>query len=109
MKYLILPACLLFFLTPAGADTASVRKEIRKIRRAFLDVLELVPTSEEIDWYVVYNHNGYEMAVDYLIQHVPPEKMVATREKLLHPNYANTGEEPLDKAILEKNVVYLSG
>ncbi len=109
MKRLLLLVFLPFLLTPAKADTASVRKEIRKIRRAFLDVIELVPTPEEVDWYVVYNQNGYAMAVDYLIQHVPAEKIESTREKLLNPNYPSTEEELLDKLVLEKNVIYLSG
>ncbi|MEI6872816.1 MAG: hypothetical protein WCL08_11090 [Verrucomicrobiota bacterium] len=109
MKRLLLLVCLPFLLTPAHADTAAVRKEIRKIRRAFLDVIELVPTPEEVDWYVVYNQNGYKMAVDYLIQHVHPEKVDSTREKLLNPDYPTPEEELLDKSVLEKNVIYLSG
>lgn len=47
-------------------QTNSAPRQETLIRRAFLDVTGLVPTVEEIDWYCVYNSNGYEMAVDDL-------------------------------------------
>ncbi len=109
MKRLHPLLCLLLLLTPLRADDNSIRKDIRKIRRAFLDVLDLVPTPEEVDWYVVYNTNGYEMAVDYLATHTPPDKAIWTREQLLDPAYLGREEDLLEKGVLEKNVVYLSG
>ncbi|MCX8510829.1 MAG: hypothetical protein ORN83_03635, partial [Chthoniobacteraceae bacterium] len=109
MKRLHPLLCLILFTASLHADDNSVRKNIRKIRRAFLDVLELVPTSEEVDWYVVYNQNGYEMAADYLATHAPPDKATYTRELLLNPTYWGREDELLDKSVIEKNVVYLSG
>ena len=109
MKRLHPLLCLLLFTASLHADDNTVRKNIRKIRRAFLDVLELVPTSEEVDWYVVYNQNGYEMAADYLATHAPPDKVTYTRELLLNPTYWGRDDELLEKSVIEKNVVYLSG
>jgi hypothetical protein len=109
MKRLLPLLCLLLLTASLHADDDTIRKNIRKIRRAYLDVLEFVPTSEEVDWYVVYNQNGYEMAVDYLASHTPPDKVTFTREQLLDPTYWGRDEALLDKSVLEKNVVYLSG
>lgn len=109
MKRLIPLLCLLLTLGSLRAEDDSVLKNIRKIRRAFLDVLELIPTPEEIDWYVVYNQDGYALAVDYLVKHTPEDKKAWTREELLDPAYLSKEEEMLDKSVLERNVVYLSG
>jgi len=93
-------------MTCTAADDA-LHKEIRKIRRAYLDVSGLLPTPEEIDWFVVYNKNGYTLAVDHLTSKFPDAQW--SKERLHSKDYLEAPEEPIDRALLEKNVVYLAG
>ena len=102
---LFITLCLSAIATAEPANDA-LHREIRNIRRAYLDVLELLPTPEEIDWYVVYNQNGYPLAVDFLSRKAP-EKW--PKETLASAPYLESPEQTIDRAILEKNIVYLSG
>jgi hypothetical protein len=108
MKKRLLPLLLFCLAIPASADPANdaLHQQIRQIRRAYLDVLELLPTPEEIDWYVVYNQNGYALAADFLSRKAPDQW---PKEHLLSPPYLESPERPVDRSILDKNVVYLSG
>lgn len=81
--------------------------EIRKIRRAYLDVTGLLPTPEEVDWYIVYNKDGYSLAVDYLVQKAAGTQW--TREKLTSAEYLEGPSQPIERSTLELNLVYLSG
>ncbi len=107
MKWII---PLLILLLPAGVPAAvddTLHRDIRQIRRAYLDVLGLLPSPEEVDWYVVYNQNGYLIAVDFLTNN---EKGTGWRkEQLLDPAYREAQEEVVERSVLEKNVVYLAG
>jgi hypothetical protein len=108
MKKWLLPLLLLCLTNASPADPPqdALHQQIRSIRRAYLDVLELLPTPEEIDWYVVYNQNGYPLAADFLSRKAPDQW---PKERLLSPQYLESAEQPIERAILDKNVVYLSG
>ena len=84
-----------------------MRRDIRLIRRAFLDVTGLLPTESEIDWFVVYERTGYPAAVDYLTKgaHNP----AFPRELLLSEVYVNQAERPLERTDLQRNILYLAG
>jgi hypothetical protein len=107
MKWLPLLLCIWLCNQAAYCATDALHREIRKIRRAYLDVCELLPTPEEVDWYVVYNKNGYPLAVDYLTLKFPGEPW--TKEKLVSTEYLEAPEEPVARPVLDKNVVYLAG
>ena len=68
MKRCLFLLCLMLSAAVPGAADEPFQREIRLIRRAYLDVTELLPSPEEMDWYVVYNRNGYALAVEYLSQ-----------------------------------------
>jgi hypothetical protein len=107
MKWLIpFLSLLLSGIAPAANDDA-LHREIRKIRRAYLDVIELLPTPEEIDWYVVYNQTGYPLAVDFLIRKDAQKQW--SPERLSTTEYTEAPEQIIERSILEKNVVYLAG
>ena len=106
MKQCLFLLCLIFSLATPGAADEPFQREIRLIRRAFLDVTELLPSPEEMDWYVVYNRNGYALATDYLAQ---KSQGRWSREQLLSPVYREAPEQLVAKEVLEKNVVYLAG
>lgn len=105
MRTLLLLALILW--NPfCGAAQDPTRIEARHIRRAFLDVTEFLPVPEEMDWYVVYNRNGYELAAEYLAQHSEGRWSL---EQLLSAAYREAPEQPVGREVLEKNVVYLAG
>lgn len=106
MKQLLFLLCFLASQPALLAEANPVHREIRMIRRAYLDVTGLLPTPEEIDWYVVYNKNGYEMAVDYLTKKAAPE---LSKETLLSKEYTEAEDTLLDRTVLEKSIIYLTG
>jgi hypothetical protein len=106
MKRCLLLLCLVLFYTTAGSGEEPFQREIRLIRRAFLDVTELLPSPEEMDWYVVYNRNGYALAAEYLAQKSQGEWSL---EQLQSAAYRDAPERIIPKEVLQKNVVYLAG
>ncbi|MEY2600297.1 MAG: hypothetical protein RLZZ142_2556 [Verrucomicrobiota bacterium] len=103
--------CLLWMqwaLTGTGvaADPAFLQ-EVRMIRRAYLDTLGLLPTREELEWYLVYNQNGYSLAVNFLMQRGPVNGLDAAR--LVSAEYRDQEERPVPKSVLKRNVAYLAG
>ena len=64
-KLIFLALAFLFVLT--GKITAKEDSSFL-IRRVYLDVIGVLPTTEEIDSYCVYNTNSYSMAVDFVLQ-----------------------------------------
>lgn len=80
--------------------------EIRLIRRAYLDVTGLLPTPEEMDWFVVYNNNGYQLAVEHLTTkyntHLTAKHMLSSAYVLLKPSEISIVQ-------LKRSVLYLVG
>jgi hypothetical protein len=82
------------------------------IRRAYLDVLGVVPTISEIEWYCVYNNNGYELAIEWLISHknynldIPKEQ---AKKYLLSNEYRNLKKRKLTELELNKILLYVTG
>ena len=75
------------------------------IRRAYIHILGIVPTEEEIDWYCIYNKNGYELAIKWLVsknnefeEKKLPRELLLTKNKIL-----------LSKYELNKIILYISG
>jgi len=82
------------------------------IKRAYLDTIEKIPTIEEIEWYLVYNTEGYKLAVDWLVQNkdykwnIPKEY---AKILLLSKDYHNLPKMLLDKLQVRKNLLYVVG
>lgn len=87
------------------------------IRRIYLDVLGVVPLPHEIDWYCVYNDNGYSLAVEWVLarprnkwtpgwDHMSVEDI---RKTLTSQNYKNFKKMPLSREQLNKQLCYLTG
>lgn len=107
MRFGLLILCLLLTGTSVVCSQDDLRRDIRLIRRAFLDVTGLLPTESEIDWFVVYERTGYPAAVEYLIRNGKNREF--SREILLSEAYVRQEERPLDRAELQRNVLYLAG
>lgn len=109
-KYLFLILCSMLFLT---GNVTAVEDTSRLIRRAYLDMIGMVPTIEEIDWYFVYNDkNSYEVAIKYLYNHpknkwknIPFDfvKIILNSEE-----YKKTKRD-LTKSEIEDMIFYVSG
>jgi hypothetical protein len=86
-----------------------LHREIRGIRRAYLDVTGLVPTPEEVDWYTVYNTNGLQLAAEELVHRRGGQRTGWTVDRLLSADYQEAPPVELERGVLERNVVYLAG
>jgi hypothetical protein len=82
------------------------------IRRAYIDVLGVVPTSQEIEWYCVYNTNGYTLAIDWLMT-CDKQKWIIPKEYsrifLLSTEYKNSPKMRIPKQQVYKNLLYVTG
>jgi len=107
MKWLLFCLCLVFSCAANAAPDDALHREIRNIRRAYLDVLGLLPTPEEVDWYVVYNRDGYNLAVDFLVKKASDPQW--TKAQLTSPEYLEAAARVIERGTLEKNIVYLAG
>ena len=93
------------------AVTPKYREETL-IRRAYLDVLGLVPTIDEIDWYLTYNTNGYQLAVEFLLTRNTKRWNIDNkigRILLNSKEYRELSPRKLDKADLDRCVLYIVG
>jgi hypothetical protein len=97
----------LLLVAEAGATFEDFRKEVRLIRRAYLDTTGLLPTETELDWFLVYERRGYPHAVEFLTKEGPRGGF--TREMLLSEDYRNQPERLVPREDLERNVLYLTG
>ena len=84
------------------------------IRRAYLDVLGIVPTIDEIEWYCVYNTSGYFMAVDWLLKQPgytsQPYSNASDLEQLLKsPGYKDIHRVRLSDKKREEIIFYVAG
>ena len=107
MRFGLFILCLVLAGTSVACSQDDLRRDIRLIRRAFLDVTGLLPTESEIDWFVVYERTGYPAAVEYLVKNGKNPEF--TREVLLSDAYLRQEERPLDRVELQRNVLYLAG
>jgi len=96
----------------AGRIFPSDRKdESYLIRRAYLDTLGIVPTPTEIEWYCVYNDNGYELAVKWLASKadVAREGKGELLSILVSDEYKKSKKTQLSRKKVNEIVMYLAG
>jgi len=82
------------------------------IKRAFLDTIEKIPTREEIEWYLVYNKNGYSMAIDWLLNNKQYKWNISkeyAKILLLSKEYQHLPKMKLNQLQLRKNLLYVVG
>ena len=90
------------------------RDESYSIRRAYIDVLGVLPTAEEIDWYCVYNEFGYQLAVEWLAHSTkrlgqPTMSAQELKAKLMSAEYSSKTRQPLSRESLHKAIFYFIG
>jgi hypothetical protein len=82
------------------------------IRRAYIDVIGVVPTTQEIEWYCVYNNDGYNLALDWLMNHKDygcNGHIIYTKEFLMSREYKNSPKVKIEKKQVYKNLLYVTG
>jgi hypothetical protein len=82
------------------------------IRRAYLDTLGVIPTTQEIEWYCVYNRNGYNLAIDWLLASEKYNWILPrhySRILLLSSEYRELSKMKLTKDQVYKNLLYVTG
>jgi hypothetical protein len=104
---LIVFACLVFgeIFSKEHKDDSYI------IRRAYFDVLGTFPTIEELEWYCVYNTEGYKIAVDWLLSnpvYLRKSKgdTKALRELLMSPDYKEQVKTPISREDLVRVIFY---
>ena len=106
--FLVLSLVVLSTSVMLGNDNTSTL-----IRKAYIDVIGVPPTIEEIDWYIVYNKGrSYELAVDYVINNskckwnIPKE---LAKLLLLSKDYKEQAKVQLLPEQIIKNLFYITG
>jgi len=83
------------------------------IRRAYIDVLGIVPTVDEIEWYCTYNsNNSYKVAVEWIINHPNYrwDETIGDARSYLHSDlYKTLKKMPILKKRLNEIIVYIAG
>ena len=79
---------LLLSVTLWGSEIYELKdhlKEPQLIRRVFLDILGVPPTVEELEWFLVYNKNSYQTAVEEVLNRpqTPLNHLVPAIKKLI--------------------------
>ena len=104
--------CFLLALLMISMKVNAKDNDALLIRRAYLDTIGIVPTSQEIEWYCVYNNNGYEVALDWLIKHHEYGRhshVIYTKEYLMSKEYKNAPKAKIGKKQVYKNLLYVTG
>lgn len=101
----------LFLIVPLNASEKF--KDEYLIRRAYLDVLNVVPTVEEIEYYIVYNKsNSYQLAVEFLLSQKNKSWNIDNQigKALLTSNeYKVMPLRPLSKEVIDRTIMYVVG
>lgn len=107
MRKAVIVCLVLAFVTAGDLKPEVSLDESYIIRRAYLDVLGVMPTTEEIVWYCEYNNDPYTTAVDWLVKQADED--VKIRIWLLSKPYKEAAKQPIDPKWLDRNLCYLSG
>ena len=83
------------------------------IRKAYIDVLGYIPTTEEMDWYLVYNKdNAYDIAINYMLSNPNCKWNIpkSLAKLLLHStDYKSQVKQQMLPEQIAKNLFYAVG
>ena len=107
MSRVVIVCCALLLFTAGDIKAIEAKDESYIIRRAYLDVLGILPTLGEISWYCEYNTDSYRVAVDWLIAKTGDDNKL--RKLLLSKEYKEQKKTLIAKEKILENLFYLSG
>jgi len=104
--------CFLLVLLMLSGEITAKEDESFLIKRAYLDTIGVIPTQEEIEWYCVYNTNGYELAVRWLLNSekykwIMPKEYA--RKILLSREYRDLPKTKINKEQVYINLLFVTG
>ena len=99
---------LFFQMSLAGICSDKV-EDIKLIRRAYLDVVGVLPTVEEVEWYTVYTNGGYGMAVDFLLRDKPKQTQELLTKWLTSESYKTDNSRQLTIEDIMGVFLFLAG
>lgn len=105
----LLSLVLFFQLCIIGRCNEGKLEEIKLIRRAYIDVVGVLPTVAEMEWFTVYTKGGYEMAVNFLIQKKSLKEQEQLKCRLLSNDYKKDNTRLLSIEEIMSIFLYLSG
>jgi len=101
---------LFFTFCATGNSPTEPLKEGQLIRRVYLDLLGIPPTSSELNWYLTYNRNGYEVAVKTIrSKYLPLFLSDEDVERFLSNSYKQSPQVLMPQNILDGIIRYQSG
>ena len=89
----------------SGLSDGNSLSEARLIRKVYLDFLKCPPTPTELEWFLVYNINSYEVAVDWICSSSSNSNL---KEYLLSDRYKSQTTK-LNKEEIENIIRYQCG
>lgn len=104
--------CFFLVLLVLSKEVTAREDESFLIKRVYLDTIGIIPTQEEIEWYCVYNTNGYELAVNWVIAskkykwNIPREY---AKEILLSTEYKTFPKRKITKEQVYLNLLFVTG
>ena len=85
---------------------SSLGDDSRIIRRLYLDTVGVPPTIEELEWYTVYNDDGYSLAVEYVINKTADAEL---KNFYLSAAYKTSSDTLIAEDVLNKIIKYQIG
>jgi hypothetical protein len=99
-------ALVLVCFVSASEPISKELKEGQLIRRVYLDLLGVPPSSKELDWYLSYNTNPYNEAVKTI---APININPSYKDFILSDDYKKQIQTPLPPSTLELIIKYQAG
>jgi hypothetical protein len=103
---------LLYFVFCVSVAESTIKelKEGQLIRRVYLDLLGVPPSSKELNWYLMYNSDPYQIAVNTIVPtNITPTLRSFIFSTVLSEAYKKQIQTPLEPRILELIVKYQCG
>jgi hypothetical protein len=85
-------------------------KLAREIRKLFLDIKGIPPSIKELEFYTIYSQNGYEVALDDLLNvKEKNDRIYFIKEYYLSSDYKSLPSSKLNKREIDNIILYQSG
>lgn len=108
MRKGVITISVLLLLTLSDMFPKDKRDDSYIIRKAYIDTLGVFPTVEEMDWYCVYNTDGYQIAVEYL-SNKTDKNAEEVKNWLFSEEYQQEVKSKLTSEELDRAICYFTG
>lgn len=110
LNLLVLSSLFVLFNVTTAEPAHPTSKLSREIRRLFLDIKGVPPSIKELEFYTVYSKNGYEEALNELLNiKEKSERIFFIKQYYLSSDYKSLPSIKLSGKDLENIILYQSG